>query len=52
MMSLRVHSLCSGVTVRRRDAIKLAGLASGCFLLDPLGSIRHAMALTRKQGFE
>ncbi len=52
MKSLRVHSLCSGVNVRRRDAIKLAGLASGCFLLDPLGSVRHAMDLTRRQGFE
>ena len=46
------QSLCTGVTDRRREAIKLAGLASGCFLLDPLESIRHAMGLTRREGFE
>ncbi len=52
MTGLRATSLCTGVTVRRREVIKLAGLASGCFLLDPLASIRHATDLTRRAGFE
>lgn len=52
MKGFRADPLRTGVTVHRREALSIAGLASGCFLLDPVGSIRHAMALTRRQGFE